>query len=187
MSIVFLISEDGHIERSQIGAHSCVGISFGLALDCGGRAHGARAGRGGRATLRGRALDFRATRARARRALAGVLRAGRGVNDDRLLLGNTALQHILAQVRHRRALGLQHVLAHIGGLGARRHSCLQDILAHVRLFARRADELGDLTSVFARAFRSRVSATSAHGYYGFKPFVHGITESHALSESKADS
>lgn len=111
---VFLIAKDGHVERGQVGTHSAVGISLGLALDCGGRAHGARAGRRGRATLRGRALDFRATRARARRALTSVLRAGRGVNDDRLLLGNTALQNILAQVRHRRALGLQHVLAHIG-------------------------------------------------------------------------
>jgi len=92
----FLISEDGHVERSQVGAHSAVGISLGLALDCRGRAHGARAWSRGRATLRGRAPDFWATRARARRAFTSILRAGRGVNDDRLLLWNTALQHILA-------------------------------------------------------------------------------------------
>ena len=111
---IFLIAEDGKVERGPVGPHSAVGISIGRAFDCGGRAHGTRAGGGGRATLRRRALDFRATRARARRALTSILRAGGCVNDDRLLLGNTALQNILAQVRHRRALGLQHVLAHIG-------------------------------------------------------------------------
>ena len=169
---VFLIAEDGHVERGQVGTHSAVGISLGLALDCGGRAHGTRAGGGGRATLRGRALDFRATGARARRALTSVLSAGRGVNDHRLLLGNTALQNILAEIRHRRTLGLKHILAHIGRLGAGRHSRLENILTHVRLSARRADELGDLSTVFAGAFRSRVSATDAHGYDRRKPFSH---------------
>ena len=167
---VFLIAEDGHVERSQERAHSAVGSSLGLALDCCGRAHGARAGRGGRARLRRRALDFGATRARAGRALAGVLGAGRGVYDDRLLLGNTALQHVPTEVGHGRALGLQHVLCEVRALRARGYGGLENILAHIGLFTGRADELAYAASATAATaaartstFGSRALTISAHG------------------------
>lgn len=153
------LAEDGHVERSQERAHSAVGSSLGLALDGGGRAHGARAGRGGRARLRRRALDFGATSARAGRALASLLGAGRGVYDDRLLLGNTALQNIPTEVRHRRALGLQHVLCEVRALRARGYGRLENVLAHIGLFAGRADELAYATATTAAT--AAVAATAA--------------------------
>jgi hypothetical protein len=121
-------------------------IRLRLALDRRGRADrtGARCGR--RAALGRRALDFRAAGTRARRALARILFAGGGVNDDRLLLGDAALQHVLAEIRHRGALGLQHILAEVGRGAARRDGRLQNILAHIGLRTRRAHELVDLVA-----------------------------------------
>ena len=68
---------------------------LGLALDCRRRADRTRARRRRRALGRRRALYIRAARARARRALTTLLRAGTAVNDDRLRLRDTALEHIL--------------------------------------------------------------------------------------------
>jgi hypothetical protein len=141
LAIFLSLTEHRHVERSQERAHSAVGSSLSLTLDGGGRAHGTRAWSGGRARLRRRALDFGATRARAGRALAGVLGAGRGVDDHRLLLGNTALQYVPTQIGHGRALGLQHVLREVRALRARGYGSLENVLAHIRLFTGRADEL----------------------------------------------
>ena len=161
------LTEDGHVERSQERAHSAVGSSLGLALDGGRRAHGARAGRGGRARLRRGTLHFGATSTRAGRALSGLLGAGRGVDDHRLLLGNTALQHVLAEIGHGRALGLQHVLREVRATRARGYGRLENVLAHIRLFTGRAHELAYATAATAAArtstFRSRAPTISAHG------------------------
>jgi hypothetical protein len=65
------------------------------ALDCRRRADRTRARRRRGALGRRGALYIRATRTRARRALTTLLRAGTAVNDDRLRLRDTALEHIL--------------------------------------------------------------------------------------------
>jgi hypothetical protein len=93
--------------------------------------------RASRARLRFRALDNRAARPRARRAVADLTRL-RASADTRRALGHTRLEYILAHIRLRRALRLQHILAHIRHRRARRHSRLQNPLARIRLRARRA-------------------------------------------------
>ena len=180
------LTEDGHVERSQERAYSTVGSSLGLALYGGRRAHGTRAGRGGRARLRRRALDFWATRARAGRALAGVLGAGRGVYDDRLLLGNTALQHVPTQIGHRRALGLQHVLCEVRALRARGYGRLENVLAHIGLFTGRADELAYAAAAARTStFGSRALTLRTHGDNVLKslldPTTHIGTEAESYS------
>jgi len=70
------------------------------------RAFHARARRALRADSRRRALDLRATRTRAGRALTTLTLASATINYDRLRLRNTALQYILTQVRNRGALSL---------------------------------------------------------------------------------
>ena len=65
------------------------------ALHCRGRADGTRARRRRWALGRRRALDIGATRTRAGRAVTTLLCAGTAVNDDRLRLRDTALEHIL--------------------------------------------------------------------------------------------
>lgn len=185
------LAEDGHVERSQERAHSAVGSSLSLTLDGRGRAHGARAWSRGRARLRRRALDFGATSARAGRALAGVLGAGRGVNDDRLLLGNTALQHVPTEIRHGRALGLQHVLREVRALRARGYGGLQNVLAHIGLFTGGADELTNFTAAAAVAgaststFGSRALTISAHGDNVLKSLLDPTT--HIGTEAESDS
>ena len=124
---------------------------------CRGTFH-TRARRALRADSRRRALDIRATRTRARRALTALSFAGTAVNDDRLRFGYTALEYILAQVRNRRAFSLQHILAHIRSSGARRNAALEHILAHIRIIR----ALRALT-VFTGVVSARNSfTTSAH-------------------------
>jgi hypothetical protein len=115
-------------ERCQIRADGGGRSLFCSTLDLCGWADRTRARSGLRALRGRRALDIRATRAGARRAVATFPLTGTAVNDDRLRLGNTALQNILAEVGHWRALRLQHILAHIGRLGARRDCGLEHIL-----------------------------------------------------------
>ena len=177
------LTEHRHVERSQERTHSAVGSSLGLALDGGGRAHGARAGRGGRARLRRWALDFGATRARAGRALAGLLGAGRSVDDNRLLLGNTALQYVLAEIRHGRALGLQHVLREVRALRARGYGRLENVLAHIRLFTGRADELAYATAARASTFGSRTLTLGTHGDNVLKSLLDPTTHIGTKAES----
>jgi hypothetical protein len=74
-----------------------------------------------RAHCRRRALHIGAARARARRTVSALTLTGAAIYNDGLLLGNAGLEHILAQIRNRRALRLQHVLAHIRDCGARRN------------------------------------------------------------------
>jgi hypothetical protein len=82
-----------------------------LTLDYRRRACLARAG-SRRGTLGGlRALNLRAAGTRARRALTTWLIALAAVKNYWLGLRNTALEHIVAEIRYRRALRLQHILA----------------------------------------------------------------------------
>lgn len=69
-----------------------------------------RAGCGRWALGRCRALDLRAARTRAGRALATGLVALGAVQNDGLRLGYATLEYIVAQIRDRRALSLEHVL-----------------------------------------------------------------------------
>lgn len=156
------LTEDGHIERSQERAHSAVGSSLGLALDGGGR------------------------------ALSGLLGAGRGVDDHRLLLGNTALQHVLAEIGHGRALGLQHVLREVRATRARGYGRLENVLAHIRLFTGRAHELAYATAAAAAAavaststLGSRALALSTHGDNVLKSLLDPTT--HIGTEAESDS
>ena len=82
------------------------GRIFGLTLDYSGRASLARTGRRRRALGRLRAPDFRAARARARRALTTGLITLATVENYWLGLRNAALEHIVAEVRNRWALSL---------------------------------------------------------------------------------
>lgn len=130
-------SESLHIQRRQEWTHSLRRL-LRLALDHRRRAHGSRA-RGRRCALgRWRALDFRATGSRARRALTCRLLAHTVINDDRLRLRDATLQNVLAQIRNRRALRLQHIQRHIRCSSARRHLRLQNVLAHIRFNRTRA-------------------------------------------------
>jgi hypothetical protein len=90
------ISESGHAEWCEEGANRGGINLFRLALDGSLWADGAWARCCGRADSRRRTLDLRAARTRARRALAALgLHILAGINDNRLLLGDGALQHIL--------------------------------------------------------------------------------------------
>ena len=139
MSLV--LSKGGEIKRRQVRADIGIRRFFGDTLDLSRRRRADRSrARSRRRALRSRrAFHIRAARARARRALTTLLLTGTVVNDDGLRLGNTALQDVLAEVGCGRALSLQHVLAHIGALRARRNCTFQDIFAKVGLAARRAD------------------------------------------------
>ena len=117
----YLHTKASYAQGRQVRAHLLNGRILGLTLDHRGRAHltGARCGG---STLGGlRALDFGAAGARAGRALTlgfgtlGAIQNGRHGFRDR------ALEYIVAQVRYRRALGLEHVLAHVWHCGAGRH------------------------------------------------------------------
>jgi hypothetical protein len=76
-------------------------------------------------------LDIGAPRPWARRAFANLawLAAAR---DTRRALGHTRLEHILGHVGQRRALGLEHVLAHVRHGRARWHTRLEHIFGHIR-------------------------------------------------------
>ena len=90
----------------------------------------ARCGRGALGRLR--ALNLRATRSRARRGLTLGLVALTAIHNDRLRLGNRGLENIVTQIRDRRALRLQHILAQVWHGRARRNCALEHILAHIR-------------------------------------------------------
>jgi hypothetical protein len=82
------------------------------------------------------------------------------------LLGNTAFQDIPTEIGHGRALGLQHVLCEVRALRARGYGRLENVLAHIRLFTGRADELAYATAAAvasASTFGSRALTISAHG------------------------
>jgi len=131
-------------QRRQEGTDIVTTIFLGNTL------HLRRSGRADRSRARSRrralgsrgALHFRASRTRAWRAFTCIFLAGTIVNDNRLLLRNAALKHILAEIRSGGALSLQHILTHIGALRARRNSALQHILAQIRFAAGRAHRTG---------------------------------------------
>jgi hypothetical protein len=125
-------AEHSKVQRRQIRPHTRRGRFHRLALHLRLRACLALTGRARRAHRRWRALDLGAAWPRARWALAGILRTGGIINNYRLLFRYTALQHILRQIRRRRALSLQHVLAHVRTHLRRRNTALQHILAHIR-------------------------------------------------------
>jgi len=68
---------------------------LGLTLDDGGRAHRARAGGGRCASCRRGTLDLRAAWAGAWRALTTGLVTFTTIHNNRLRLGNTALENII--------------------------------------------------------------------------------------------
>lgn len=137
---MLVLSESTEGERGEERTHILVRRLLRHALDLrrGRRADRTRARSRRRALWCGRAHDIGATRSRARRALAALLLTRTVVDDHRLLLRDAALQDVLAEVSGRRALGLQHVLAHIGTCGRRRDCALKDILAQVGFSAGRA-------------------------------------------------
>jgi hypothetical protein len=96
----------GHVQRRQERTHRADIALLCLALHSLRRAYGTGARGRRRADSRRRALHLGAAGTRARRALTCLLAASRVINDYRLLLRNTALKHILAQIRHRRAFSL---------------------------------------------------------------------------------
>jgi hypothetical protein len=128
------LAEPRYTKRGKVGANgtSCSYLfcaAFYLRL----RAAGTWAGRTGRAHRGRRALHFRAARARAGRAVAALgLHIRARVNDNRLLLGDARFQHVVRQVRHRRALRLQHIVHQIRACRARRNARLEHIFRHVR-------------------------------------------------------
>jgi hypothetical protein len=121
----------------QHGAHRCVGLVRRVTLNTRFRARCALRSGAGRARLGLRALDSRAPRARARRALANLTRLRAGA-DTRRALGDARLEHILGHIGQGRALRLEHVLAHIRHRRAGRHRRLQHPLARIGFWARRA-------------------------------------------------
>ena len=142
-----------HIQRRQVRAHRRRRRLIRLARHLLRRAHRARARRRRRTGLLRRALHRGAARTRARRALTRILLTTAIVNDDRLLLRDARLQDILAQIRNRRALRLQHIVRQIRACARRRDAGLEHILRVIHLTARRADEAGG-------GHRSRSSATA---------------------------
>jgi hypothetical protein len=142
-------------EGSQIGAYIGCGSLLSFAANLCRRAHRTRARRRWRALGRRRALDLRTTRTRAGRTLTRLVLTGTAINDDRLGSRNTALEDILAEIRDRRALRFEHILAQIGHLRARRDCTLQDILAEVGFTTRRAGH----TSCRTTATRILVATT----------------------------
>jgi hypothetical protein len=99
-----------HVERSQERTHRGLRGFLRLTLDNCRGAYRSRARGRRRALGRCRTLDNGAARARAWRALTRICLTLAVIDDYRLGLGNAALQNILAQVRNRRALSLQHVI-----------------------------------------------------------------------------
>ena len=132
-----------HVERCQEWTHRRLSTLLRLTLHHRRRADRARA-RSRRCALHGRwAIHCWASGSRARRTLSRILLTRTIINDHRLRLGNTALQYILTQVGHRRALSLQHIISHIRHQGVRRgHLRLQYILAQIRLHGTRARRNG---------------------------------------------
>ena len=106
----------------------CVALNVGFRAGLDGHS------RAGRAGLGLRAFDCRATRPRARRAFANLTGLGTCADAGRAG-GHRGLQHILAHIRLRRALRLQHVLGEIGQWRARRHSGLQHPFTGIRFRA----------------------------------------------------
>ncbi len=131
---------EAHIQRRQVRPHRRRRRLICLARHRLRRADRARARRRLGARLLRRAGDRGATRARARRALARILLATAIVDDDRLLLRDARLQDILAEIRHRRALRLEHVVRQIRARRRGRDARLQDVLRVIHLTARRADQ-----------------------------------------------
>ena len=101
-----------------------------------------------------------------------------------------ALKQTRTEVRHRRALGLQHVLREIGALRARGYGRLQHVLAHIGLFTGRADKLTNFTAAAAVAststLGSRAPTISAHGDNILKSLLERTT-THIGTEAESDS
>lgn len=111
-----------------------LGLVIGLTGDLRlGAARGLHGG-AGRAGAGLGALYYGATSHRARRALTYLTRLVARA-DTRWARRNRGLQDILRHVGRGRALGLQHVAAHIGLRRARRNTGLQDIFGPVNLGA----------------------------------------------------
>ncbi len=152
-NISSIAPEHPKVQRRQIRSHTRRRRLHRLTLDLRLRARRALGLGARRAHRRRRALDFGAAGSRARRAFTRILFARRVIDNDRFLFRHGRLQHILRQVRRRRALRLQHVLAHIRAFHRRRYAAFQDILAHIG--NRRASNLpADCTLLWSRhAFR----------------------------------
>jgi hypothetical protein len=126
-----LLAELAEIQGGEEGADGRRRGFLGLAfhnLFRAGRALARRASRtyGGRG-----AFHFGATRARAGGAFAAVLSAGGIIHDDRLGIGNGTLEDVLGKIGGGRALGLQHVIRHLGASRRGWHGTLEDVFAHV--------------------------------------------------------
>ena len=128
---------------------------IGLAADRGfGAARGLH-GRAGCARLGFGAGDNRATRTRARRAVANL--AGLVARADAGRAGRySRLEHVLGHVRRRRAFRLEHVPTHIGLGWARGNTRLQDVLGPVDLGALDALALVVLAAILFFTFASTV-------------------------------
>lgn len=131
-------SKGRHSKRGQEGTHTIRVSLLRLTLDHLGRADRTRA-RGRGRTLGGRrALHLGTTRSGAGRALTPLLSARTVVHNDWLGLRDTGFEDILAQIRSRRALRLQHILCEIRHSRARRNTGLENIFAQIRFSAGRA-------------------------------------------------
>lgn len=128
-----LHTAEAHSERGQKGSDRGRTRFFCSAFHCSLRAYSTRAGGRGRADRWSGASHLWAARARAGRALAALgLYIRARIDDDRLLLRDGALQHILRQIGHGGALRLQHVVGHIWLPRAGRDTRLENILGEVR-------------------------------------------------------
>jgi hypothetical protein len=143
------LAENINIQWTEVRADLLEGLFRCRALHLGRRAFGASTWCARRAHSRLRALHFRAAWARAWRAFTRRLRALRAVQDDRLLLGNGRLEHILTEVRDRWTFSLQHILTEIRLGWAWRNGRLEDILGHVHILAWGTYNIGDFPTVGA--------------------------------------
>jgi len=121
----------------QHRAHRLAWFICRLTLDIGLGTRGALCCRTGGARLGLWTLHHRATRARARGAIANLARL-RACADARRAVGYTRLKYILGHIRLRGAFRLQHILTHIWHRRARRDGGLEDPFARVWLLAGRA-------------------------------------------------
>jgi len=96
---------------------------------------GARSSRG--AGGGSRTFHLGATGSWARWAFSLGLIALGAIQNHRLGLRNRRFENIVTQVRNRRHLRFQDILAQIGYLGARRDRALKNIATHIWLSARR--------------------------------------------------
>jgi len=126
------------VQRSQEWTHIVFHRRFCLTLDDRRWADLARARGRRRALGGGRTLDLGAAGTRARGAFTlGLITLG-AIQEDRLGFGNRGLQNIVAEIRNRRHLTLQNIVAQIRTGGARGDRRFQNIPRQIRFSARGA-------------------------------------------------